>query len=63
MSLTPSAVRPTADLAFGSHNSQLFTRMLKFQQLDCEKPLARLSTDNVHGHELLHYYPGLVVLG
>lgn len=37
--------------------------MLKFQQLDCEKPLARLSTDNVHGRELLHYYPGLVVLG
>lgn len=52
-----------AGLAFGSNDSQLFTRMLKFQQRDYEKPLARLSADNVLGCELSHYYPGLVVLG
>lgn len=52
-----------AGLAFGSNDSQLYARMLKFQQCDCEKPLPRLSADNVLGRELLHYYPGLVVLG
>lgn len=51
-----------AGLAFGSNDS-LFTRMLKFQQRDCEKPLARLSADNILGCELSHHYPGLVVLG
>lgn len=50
-----------ADLAFGSHDSQLFARMPKFQQWECEKSLARLSSDNVLGRELSRYYPGLVV--
>lgn len=37
-----SCSKASGSFALGCHSSQCFARMLKFQQRDCEKPLARL---------------------